>query len=333
MAEKSFPLEGTVYTAEDAALWFATRTSGVYASGQLGVTAGDGMSVSVGAGMAWLKYAEYAGVAYANTEQKVLSVSAADANYPRIDRVVIRYSKTENMVYMAVKTGTPATTPVAPSVTRDDGTYEISLARIAVLSNATAIGAESITDERLDGNVCGLMRDGVTGIDTETLEQNVTARLDMFLDERQTAFDAWFAAIQTTLEGDVAASLAAKIVQLNQQMPTEESPLPIARGGTGAGTAQEARNALGITPANIGAVTMKNATANLPVSGWVENKQTVSVAGVTESNSVIVTAGTNNHTKYHECNVRCDGQSNNLLSFSCDETPDSDLTANVLILE
>lgn len=333
MAEKSFPLEGTVYTAEDAALWFATRTSGVYASGQLGVTAGDGMSVSVGAGMAWLKYAEYAGVAYANTEQKVLSVSAADANYPRIDRVVIRYSKTENMVYMAVKTGTPATSPTVPSITRNAETYEISLARIAVLANATAIGAESITDERLDGNVCGLMRDGVTGIDTETIEQNVTARMDLFLDERQTDFDAWFAAIQATVEGDAAASLAAQIVQLNQQMPTDESPLPIARGGTAAGTAQAARAALGITPANIGAVTMKNATVNLPVSGWVENNQTVSVVGVTAANQVVATPSPASHEHYAECMVRCSAQSAGQLTFTCSETPTEALSVNVLILE
>ena len=44
MAEKSFPLENTAYTAEDAQLWFATRTSGVYTNGHLAVTADGTMN-------------------------------------------------------------------------------------------------------------------------------------------------------------------------------------------------------------------------------------------------------------------------------------------------
>ena len=162
MAEKSFPLENTVYTAEDASLWFATRTSGVHASNQLGVTAADGLAVTVGTGVAWLKYAEFAGVSYANTEAKTLQLAAANANYPRIDRVVVRYSKAESKVYLAVKSGTAASNPAAPDVTRDSATYEISLAQILVKTAATSISASDITDERLNNTVCGLMSDGVT---------------------------------------------------------------------------------------------------------------------------------------------------------------------------
>lgn len=167
MAEKSFPLENTVYTAEDASLWFATRTSGVHASDQLGVTAAGGLAVNVGAGVAWLKYADFAGVSYANTEAKTLQLATANANYPRIDRVVIRYSKSESRVYMAVKSGTAASSPSAPDVTRTSDTYEISLAQIRVNANASSISASNITDERMNNTVCGLMTDGVTPFETE----------------------------------------------------------------------------------------------------------------------------------------------------------------------
>ena len=213
MAEKSFPLEGRVYTAEDAALWFATRTSGVYASSQLRVTANSDMTVIIGTGMAWLKYADFAGVAYANTETKTLRLATANANYPRIDRVVIRYSKSENSVYLAVKTGSAATTPVAPAVTRGSGTYEISLAQIYVPANASRITAANITDERMNTSVCGLMSDGVTGIDTVTIEQNTAASLEMFMNEQQAEFNVWFANLQAMLAGDVAANLAARIAR------------------------------------------------------------------------------------------------------------------------
>lgn len=167
MAEKSFPLENTVYTAEDASLWFATRTSGVHASDQLGVTAAGGLTVNVGAGVAWLKYADFAGVSYANTESKTLQLATANANYPRIDRIVIRYSKSESMVYLAVKSGTAASSPSAPDVTRTADTYEISLAQIRVNANASSISASNITDERMNNTVCGLMTDGVTPFVTE----------------------------------------------------------------------------------------------------------------------------------------------------------------------
>lgn len=160
MAERSFPLENTLYTAEEASLWFAPRTSGVHASDVLGVTASDGLSVTVAPGIAWLKYAEFAGVAYGNTEAKRLQLDAASTNYPRIDRIVIRYSKSENKVYLAVRKGTAASSPSAPAIVRDANTYEISLAQVRINAGATSVS--SITDERLNNDVCGLMTDGVT---------------------------------------------------------------------------------------------------------------------------------------------------------------------------
>lgn len=177
MAERSFPLENTLYTAEEASLWFAPRTSGVHASDVLGVTASDGLSVTVAPGIAWLKYAEFAGVAYGNTEAKRLQLDAASTNYPRIDRIVIRYSKSENKVYLAVRKGTAASSPAAPDIVRDANTYEISLAQVRINANATSVS--SITDERLNNDVCGLMTDGVTPYvyeeDEPALPENIDA--------------------------------------------------------------------------------------------------------------------------------------------------------------
>ena len=81
-----------------------------------------------------------------------------------------------------------------------------------------------------------------------------------------------------------------------------------------------------------GKVSMKTATVNLPVSGWVENNQTVSVGGVTTSNTVIVTAAPASYEHYNECAVRCSAQAAGTLTFTCTDTPTAALTANVLIL-
>lgn len=108
--------------------------------------------------------------------------------------------------------------------------------------------------------------------------------------------------------------------------------LSVAKGGTGSTTAAGARSNLGITPANIGAVTMKTATASLPVASWSSNKQTVSVSGVTASNTVIVTAAPASYEHYNECAVRCSAQAAGTLTFTCTDTPTAALTVNVLIL-
>lgn len=189
MAEKSFPLENTAYTAEDAQLWFATRQSGVYAGTHLGVTANGTMSVTLGTGIAWLHYADFAGCVYGNTVGKALTVELADAQYARIDRVCIRLEILNNKCYAYIKKGTAAASPAAPALQRDASAYEISVAQIAVAAGATAINAGNITDERLNESVCGLMRDGVTGIDTSVMQSQYNAILAELEANLQSVYD------------------------------------------------------------------------------------------------------------------------------------------------
>ena len=73
--------------------------------------------------------------------------------------------------------------------------------------------------------------------------------------------------------------------------------------------------------------------ATLTASGWKDLAQTVAVPGVTETNTVLVVSAPGNYVAYADCNVRCTGQGNGTLTFACDEAPDVELTANVLILD
>lgn len=189
MTEKSFPLENTMYTAADAQLWFATRTSGVYAGTHLSVTAVGAMNVTVGAGIAWLHYGDYAGCVYANTDNLTLALDMSDGAYDRIDRVCVRLEMLKSRCYLYIKKGTPASSPVPPALQRDGAAYEISIAQIRVGAGVTAINAGNITDERLDSNVCGLMRDGVTGIDTSVISAQVTALINELQGTLQVVYD------------------------------------------------------------------------------------------------------------------------------------------------
>lgn len=177
MAELSFPLDNTDYGAEEAQLWFSGRTSGVFASNELGVSAGDGMTVILGKGRAWLAYAQFAGVVYANTTETTLTVATSNPNFDRIDRVVIRFDRTGNTINARIIQGVASSTPTAPNIVRNDSTYDISVAQIRVKTGVTEITSADITDERLNSAVCGLMEDGVTGIDTSVFQSQWNALL------------------------------------------------------------------------------------------------------------------------------------------------------------
>ena len=74
-------------------------------------------------------------------------------------------------------------------------------------------------------------------------------------------------------------------------------------------------------------------TASLTVSGWGTGlTQTVSVSGVTASNTVIAAPNADSHAAYAEANVRCTAQASGKLTFTCDEVPTAALTVNVVIL-
>ena len=182
MAEISFPLENTDYGAEEAQLWFSGRTSGVFAANELAVSEGDGMSVTLGKGRAWMAYSEFAGVVYANTVATQIAVPTADAYFDRIDRLIIRFDRTGNTIKAQIISGKPSSTPKAPEIVRNDSMYDLSVAQIHVKTGATEIKAAHITDERLNASVCGLMQDGVTGIDTSVFQAQWDALLRQLSD-------------------------------------------------------------------------------------------------------------------------------------------------------
>lgn len=74
------------------------------------------------------------------------------------------------------------------------------------------------------------------------------------------------------------------------------------------------------------------ASVTLSASGWSENRQTVSVPGVTGDNTVLVTPAPGSYVAYGEAVVYCSAQGSGTLTFTCGELPTADLIANVLIM-
>ena len=175
----TYPENGIQYYADDASGYLATRLSGVYSADEdFAVTANGDLTVTVSAGQAWVRPARFRGRSIIMEQPETVTLTAADAVRSRIDRLVLRYDAAARKTSLTVLTGTPdSASPTAPEITRTALVYDLCLAEIRRPAGSTEITAADITDTRADEDVCGVMRDGVTGIPTETLLAQYTAIL------------------------------------------------------------------------------------------------------------------------------------------------------------
>jgi hypothetical protein len=174
----TYPLNGVTYDAEDVSTYLCTRTSGVYSKDtNYAVSVTGARQITVAPGLAWVNYDDFKGVSACSREAVALTIPDADSTLSRIDRVVLQFDTAANLTAVKLKTGTPAAAPEPPAILQNHNQYELGLCTISVPAGSAAVTSADITDTRTDEAVCGLMRDGVTGIPTETLLAQYTAIL------------------------------------------------------------------------------------------------------------------------------------------------------------
>jgi len=227
------------YTAEDFVEYFASFIgNGVFPNPSTGLQAmsNNNMTVTVKAGKAWIN-----GYFYVAGDQ-IVSIALADGVLARIDRIVVRWSHTNRNITLAVKQGSLASNPVAPTLQRDADIFELGLADIAVNRGATSILQMNITDLRLNPAFCGIVSGLVNQVDTTTLSlqldnwlaylktasqgelQTIYDKFDLLyntnvtkfnnqLTANQSTFDNWFQTILNILDESVAANLLNLINQ------------------------------------------------------------------------------------------------------------------------
>lgn len=165
-----YPANGYDFDAADVAAYLAGLTSGVFSSAEdFPVTAAGGLKVTVGAGRGWVHPSRFTGYSITKRESDTLTMPLADPSLPRIDRIVMRYDAGARAASLQVLQGTASSTPTAPAISRTELIYDLCLAEIARPAGSTSISTGQIIDTRLDEALCGIVRDGVTGIPTDEL--------------------------------------------------------------------------------------------------------------------------------------------------------------------
>lgn len=165
-----YPANGYDFDAADVAAYLAGLTSGVFSGDEdFPVTAAGGLKVTVGAGRGWVHPSRFTGYSITKRESDTLTMPLADPSLPRIDRIVMRYDAGARAASLQVLQGTASSTPTAPAISRTELIYDLCLAEITRPAGSTSISTGQITDTRLDEALCGLVRDGVTGIPTDEL--------------------------------------------------------------------------------------------------------------------------------------------------------------------
>lgn len=151
MAQSSFPFQAVDTTETQFSQWARhiitngrSGVNGTPAGTELQVTANSsGMQVFVAAGQAMVR-----GHYYVSTASETLAIGASNSN-PRIDSVVLKLDPSANSVVLQVVAGTPAVSPVAPTLTQtDSAVFQFKLADVRVDASVTTIDAGKVTDTR-----------------------------------------------------------------------------------------------------------------------------------------------------------------------------------------
>ena len=198
----TYPLNGVTYDAEDVSTYLCTRTSGVYAKDtNYAVSVTGPRQITVAPGLAWINYDDFKGVSACSREAVALTIPDADSTLPRIDRVVLQFDTAANLTAAKLKPGTPAAAPEPPAILQNHNQYELGLCTVSVPAGSSVITAADITDTRADEDVCGVMRDGVTGIPTAQLQAQALAMMTQLSTELHTKLNALDAAIAAVESG------------------------------------------------------------------------------------------------------------------------------------
>ena len=190
-----WPLDNKPYTSVALGAAYAARSRGVLNADSFTATTNGDNTITVGKGVGCIHVSEQWAAFPLNEGDVLLTFADADGVYPRWDVIALVYDKNANTAGLEVRTGLAAETPALPALRRNDDYDEIFLYRVTRPVGATKITADNVVDLRLDGAVCGLMRDTIDGVDTSVMQ----AAFEAFLTQIETELNQLHAGTATML--------------------------------------------------------------------------------------------------------------------------------------
>ena len=212
-----YPANGFDFDAADVAAYLAGLTSGVFSGDEdFPVTAAGGLKVTVGAGRGWVHPSRFTGYSITKREADTLTMPLADPSLSRIDRIVLRYDAGARAASLQVLQGTASSTPTAPAISRTELIYDLCLAEITRPAGSTSISTGQITDTRLDEALCGIVRDGVTGIPTDELLAAARERINALEENATTSAAAAKDSAEATKSSETKSAASEKAAKTSE---------------------------------------------------------------------------------------------------------------------
>lgn len=177
-------------------------SDGVFSSVGSGlvVSVNTGMTLNVASGRAWFN-----NTWTDNDSTLIVTVQASEAVLNRIDAVVVEINSDVGTRANSIKVikGTPASSPVAPTMANTSTLHQYPLAYVSVLAGVTSITADKLTN-KIGSTDCPFAAGAVPIFDFGTL-----------LNGWQTQFTTWYNNLVNQLSGSQVTNLQAQIDVLN----------------------------------------------------------------------------------------------------------------------
>ena len=203
----TYPLDDCDYSADDAALFHCTRTSGIFASDDFSFSvSGADNTVRVSPGIAWMRINKFKGLVAALKNEVSVDLGLPDSVYSRIDRVVLQYNANTRDTTVVVKRGVPRSNPLPPERSTGEALYELHLLEVLRKPAAASVKQEDVTDLRLDSSCCGIMADSVTKVDTSAINAQVMELIKKLREEINAVTDGSAFLLRdgsTPMEGEI----------------------------------------------------------------------------------------------------------------------------------
>lgn len=189
-----------VYNADQmSGIFSGLITDGVYESvgNKLAVQPNSGMTIQIATGRGWFN-SRWVN----NDSEYLITLEASDVTLNRYAAICVRGDNSNGVRSTApyVKYSDYATTPVKPTMVRNDTLKEYCLAYVYIGAGVSSITESDIEDTRQDTNLCGWVTGLIDQITPDTLYTQFTAQ-----------FNEWFSNIQDDLDENTKIMLVAAL--------------------------------------------------------------------------------------------------------------------------